>query len=140
MKNKLLLQASKVLEVSVEDLELGNHRVWVTGTPTKGVSWADLVKSTGDLIVASGEFNANEKSSVAFGFAATFAEVEVDLESGEVKVLRLISSHDVGRAINPTIVEGQIIGGAAQGLGYALTEGFCFPPKRGPPSTSGSWT
>jgi xanthine dehydrogenase molybdenum-binding subunit len=131
MKNKLLLQASKVLEVSVEDLELGNHRVWVTGTPTKGVSWADLVKSTGELIVASGEFNANEKSSVAFGFAATFAEVAVDLESGEVKVLRLVSSHDVGRAINPTIVEGQILGGAVQGLGYALTEGFCFDPRTG---------
>jgi CO/xanthine dehydrogenase Mo-binding subunit len=48
-----------------------------------------------------------------------------------VKVLRLVSSHDVGRAINPMIVEGQILGGAAQGLGYALSEGFYFDQKTG---------
>ncbi len=50
------------------------------------------------------------------------AEVEVDPETGEVRVLRYIVSHDVGRAINPMRVEGQIQGGAMQGLGYALTE------------------
>jgi CO/xanthine dehydrogenase Mo-binding subunit len=57
--------------------------------------------------------------------------VEVDVGTGEVKILRLVSSHDVGRAINPMIVEGQILGGATQGLGYALTEGFCFDPRTG---------
>jgi len=67
----------------------------------------------------------------AYGFAATFAEVEVDVETGEVKILRLVSSHDVGRAINPMIVEGQILGGATQGLGYALSEGFYFDPRTG---------
>jgi CO/xanthine dehydrogenase Mo-binding subunit len=50
------------------------------------------------------------------------AEVEVDPETGEVRVLRYVASHDVGRAINPMRVEGQIQGGAMQGLGYALTE------------------
>ena len=63
-----------------------------------------------------------------FGFGAHLAEVEVDTELGTIKVLRLTAAHDVGRAINPTLVEGQIEGGAAQGLGMALMEEF-FPGK-----------
>jgi CO/xanthine dehydrogenase Mo-binding subunit len=59
-----------------------------------------------------------------YGFGAHLAEVEVDLELGTVKVLHLIAAHDVGRAINPTLIEGQIEGGAAQGLGMALMEEF----------------
>ena len=59
-----------------------------------------------------------------FGFGAHLAEVEVDLELGTVKVLKLTAAHDVGRAINPTLIEGQIEGGIAQGLGMALMEEF----------------
>jgi len=59
-----------------------------------------------------------------FGFGAHLAEVEVDMELGTVKVLKLTAAHDVGRAINPTLVEGQIEGGVAQGLGMALMEEF----------------
>jgi CO/xanthine dehydrogenase Mo-binding subunit len=59
-----------------------------------------------------------------YGFAAQFAEVEVDLELGVVKVLSVHAAHDVGRAINPTQVEGQIHGGIAQGLGMALMEEY----------------
>jgi len=59
-----------------------------------------------------------------YGFGAHLAEVEVDLELGTVKVLKLTATHDVGRAINPTLIEGQIEGGAAQGLGMALMEEF----------------
>jgi aldehyde oxidoreductase len=59
-----------------------------------------------------------------FGFGAHLAEIEVDLDLGTVKVLKLICAHDVGRAINPTLVQGQIEGGAAQGLGLALMEEF----------------
>jgi CO/xanthine dehydrogenase Mo-binding subunit len=59
-----------------------------------------------------------------YGFAAQFAEVEVDLELGIVKVLSVHAAHDVGRAINPTQVEGQIHGGIAQGLGMALMEEY----------------
>ncbi len=61
---------------------------------------------------------------VAYGFAAQLAEVEVDLRLGTVKVLEIAAAHDVGRAINPTLVEGQIHGGIAQGLGLALMEEF----------------
>ena len=59
-----------------------------------------------------------------YGFAAQIAAVEVDLELGTTRVLRIVAAHDVGRAINPTQVEGQIHGGIAQGLGLALMEEF----------------
>ena len=63
-----------------------------------------------------------------FGFGAHMAELEVDTELGTVRVTRIVAAHDVGRAINPTLIEGQIEGGAAQGLGMALMEEF-FPGK-----------
>ena len=59
-----------------------------------------------------------------YAFAAQIAEVEVDTELGTVKVLRMVAAHDVGKAINPTLVEGQIEGGIAQGLGLALMEEY----------------
>jgi CO/xanthine dehydrogenase Mo-binding subunit len=63
-----------------------------------------------------------------FGFGAHMAEIEVDVELGTVRVLKVTAAHDVGRAINPTLIEGQIEGGVAQGLGMALMEEF-FPGK-----------
>ncbi|MBW8012402.1 MAG: xanthine dehydrogenase family protein molybdopterin-binding subunit [Chloroflexi bacterium] len=60
--------------------------------------------------------------SAAYGFGAQMAEVEVDIETGMVRVIRLVCANDVGLAINPMAVEGQIEGGAQMGLGYALTE------------------
>jgi aldehyde oxidoreductase len=63
-----------------------------------------------------------------FGFGAHLAEIALDTELGTVRVLKITAAHDVGRAINPTLIEGQIEGGAAQGLGMALMEEF-FPGK-----------
>jgi CO/xanthine dehydrogenase Mo-binding subunit len=63
-----------------------------------------------------------------YGFGAHMAEIEVDTALGTVKVLKITAAHDVGRAINPTLVEGQIEGGVAQGLGLALMEEF-FPGR-----------
>ena len=60
----------------------------------------------------------------AFSYAAQAAEVEVDLDTGEVRVLRLVAAHDIGRAINPLALQGQIEGGMIMGLGNALTEEF----------------
>lgn len=59
-----------------------------------------------------------------YGFAAQLAQVEVDIALGVVKVTRVVAAHDVGKAINPTLVEGQIHGGIAQGLGFALMEEY----------------
>jgi aldehyde oxidoreductase len=63
-----------------------------------------------------------------YGFGAHMAEVDVDVELGTVRVVKITAAHDVGRAINPTLIEGQIEGGVAQGLGHALMEEF-FPGK-----------
>jgi CO/xanthine dehydrogenase Mo-binding subunit len=68
------------------------------------------------------------KPYAVFGFGAHMAEIEVDVELGTVRVLKVTAAHDVGRAINPTLIEGQIEGGVAQGLGMALMEEF-FPGK-----------
>ena len=68
--------------------------------------------------------NGQGNPYAVYGFGAHLAEIEVDMELGTVKVVNLVAAHDVGRAINPTLVEGQIEGGVAQGLGLALMEEF----------------
>ena len=67
-----------------------------------------------------------------YGYGAHLAEVEVDMRLGTVKVMRIVAAHDVGRAINPILVEGQIEGGVAQGIGMALMEEFTPGPRREP--------
>ena len=64
--------------------------------------------------------------SATYPFAAHFAEVEVDQETGQVALLRYVAAHDIGKAINPMAAEGQVRGGVVQGLGYALTEAVLF--------------
>jgi len=87
----------------------------------------------GDVLVGIGRFDPPTTTLDAdgqgtpyatYGFAAQLAEVEVDLELGTTRVLRVIAAHDVGRALNPQQVEGQIHGGIAQGLGLALMEEY----------------
>ncbi len=87
----------------------------------------------GDVLLGSGHFDpptvpldadGQGVPYASYGFAAQFAEVEVDVALGTVRVLAIHAAHDVGRAINPTQVEGQIHGGIAQGLGLALMEDY----------------
>jgi CO/xanthine dehydrogenase Mo-binding subunit len=78
---------------------------------------------TGGPIVASAAVNP---SAVAPGFATQFCDVEVDPETGKVKVLRFVAAQDVGRAIHPSYVEGQIQGGVTQGIGWALNEEYVY--------------
>ena len=87
----------------------------------------------GDVLTGEGYFDppteplderGQGKPYATYGFAAQIAEVEVDIELGTVKVLRMAAAHDVGKALNPQQVEGQIEGGIAQGLGFALMEEF----------------
>jgi CO/xanthine dehydrogenase Mo-binding subunit len=131
VRQKLLERASMFLDEPIEGLELGKQAVWACSKPSKRATLAELAKLAAVPIGGKGVHNGKDDPLFAYGFAAAFAEVEVDVETGEVKVSRLVSSHDVGRAINPMIVEGQILGGAAQGLGYALSEGFCFDARTG---------
>ena len=87
----------------------------------------------GTILTGEGQFdpptepldeNGQGKPYATYGFAAQIADLDVDLELGTVQLRRIIAAHDVGRAINPNLVEGQIYGGIAQGLGLALMEEF----------------
>jgi len=70
------------------------------------------------------EFKGN--LSVAYAYGAHGVEVEVDKETGQVKIIRYVAAHDVGKAINPMLLEGQIYGGGVMGLGYALSENMVY--------------
>lgn len=124
-------------------LGLGQHaQLSVRGTLLIGVEngieksidlTTQRADANGDIALGRGYFNpptvpldANGQGVpyATYGFAAQVAEVEVDMELGTVKVLHIHAAHDVGRAINPTQVEGQIHGGIAQGLGLALMEEY----------------
>ena len=78
---------------------------------------------TGGPIVAAAAVNPG---AVAPGFATQFCDVEVDPETGKVKILRFVAAQDVGRAIHPSYVEGQIQGGVVQGIGWALNEEYIY--------------
>jgi len=141
-RERVLDIASKELEVDVADLEIEDGQVFAKGAPQKTLGVGDVAAAAtwkyGELITGTGaalkpyaaldpETGAVELDPhSAISYAACVAEVEVDDETGEVTVLRLIQAYDVGRAINPTLVEGQIEGGAMQGLGLGLLES-CYP-------------
>ena len=78
--------------------------------------WAVPPETTFDLVTGQGE------PYICYSFSANVVEAEVDTETGETRVLRVVSGHDCGKVVNPTTGEGQIEGGVMQGLGYALTE------------------
>ncbi|MBI3077621.1 MAG: xanthine dehydrogenase family protein molybdopterin-binding subunit, partial [Deltaproteobacteria bacterium] len=95
------------------------------GTPSRRASYATLAKqalqSAGGPIFGQGSTTGAEGPG-GLTFAVQMAEVEVDEETGVVRVTRLAAVHDVGRAINPLSIEGQVAGGVTQGMGFALTE------------------
>jgi CO/xanthine dehydrogenase Mo-binding subunit len=92
-----------------------------------------MADERGDVAVGEGRFNpptvpldgdGQGVPYATYGFGAQFAEVEVDLDLGTVRILAVHAAHDVGRSVNPTQVEGQIHGGIAQGIGMALMEEY----------------
>lgn len=128
VKQQLIERAAKMLEVSTEELDLKAKRIYVKTDPEKGISVAEVARNTiynydGEAVNISGSYSFNATNS-APSFQAAFAEVEVDVETGEVKILRMVIAHDIGKAVNPNSTEGQLEGGAAQGIGRALTEDF----------------
>jgi CO/xanthine dehydrogenase Mo-binding subunit len=138
VRERILEIASKELEIDAGDLEIAEGEVMAKGAPDRKISVADVAAAAtynyGELISGQGtalkpfaEMNDDDGSvqaepHSAVSYAACVADVEVDDETGEVTVVRLVQVYDVGRAINPKLVEGQIDGGAMMGLGLGVLE------------------
>jgi CO/xanthine dehydrogenase Mo-binding subunit len=127
--------AADLLGVPADRLEFAEGRVRVEGEPGRSLSLAELARAAesrevilervGTFMAEAGDFDPRTgrgKTFPDYTYGCHACEVEVDVETGQVRVVRYVACHDVGRAINPVRVEGQIQGGAVQGIGYALSE------------------
>jgi CO/xanthine dehydrogenase Mo-binding subunit len=124
--------AAKELEASVHDLEIEDGKVTVRGVPDKGITLASIGKK-GNLYMSKVEpvIGASHPafSVQAPAFCAQLARIEVDPDTGEVTLHNFVVAQDVGKAINPAQIEGQMQGGAVQSLGMALTEALMYDDK-----------
>jgi len=124
--------AAKELEASVHDLEIEDGKVIVRGVPDKGITLASIGKK-GNLYMSKVEpvIGASHPafSVQAPAFCAQLARIEVDPDTGEVTLHNFVVAQDVGKAINPAQIEGQMQGGAVQSLGMALTEALMYDDK-----------
>jgi CO/xanthine dehydrogenase Mo-binding subunit len=128
-RRQVLAIAADELEAAIEDLEIVDGKVMVRGVPSSGIKLSDLAGKTMQFggkyaPVFAGGRTAERVPSPAF--CAQLAEVEVDRETGAVTVKNLVVAQDVGRAINPLTIQGQMHGGAVQGLGWALYEQMVY--------------
>lgn len=138
-REQLFKVAAGKLEANAEDLEIRERRISVRGSPEKGMELAAAIRMSccapeGNPILGRGFYSdpcelpdprtgiGNQSSAYSFG--AQVAEVEVDPESGKVKVLQVVDAHDCGFAINPQGVEAQLDGSVHMGMGLALSEGL----------------
>lgn len=124
-RRQTLAIAAEEFEVSAEDLEIVDGRVQVRGFPDRSIGLGEIAGKTMTFGGAYEPVYGNGRQAVtdrAPSFSAQVAEVEVDEETGEVNLVNLAVVQDVGRAINPLAVEGQMQGGAVQGVGWALYE------------------
>jgi CO/xanthine dehydrogenase Mo-binding subunit len=128
-RNRVFTIAAEMLEASAEDMELRDGKVMVKGVPEKHVTLQQIAANSMrfgapyEPVYGRGR-SANRVPSPMF--AAHLAKVAVDPETGEVRVLDYVAAQDVGRAINPAEVEGQIHGGVVQGIGWALFEEMAY--------------
>lgn len=137
LADMLLTRAVDRLKVAKDKLELVEGTVRSKNDPSKCLTFAELAKSIHHLglpLVWSGYFDpvttpldpvdGHGIPYATYAFACQMAQVEVDVLTGEVDVIKIVAAHDVGRAISPINLDGQIAGGVAIGQGFALTEEF----------------
>ena len=129
VKTKMAKFAAAMLEAHEEDLVFENGKIFVKGSPASGKSFADIagyayipVPLPEGLEPGLSDEAFFEPSNNTYPFGCHISMVEVDRETGELSLLRLIAVDDAGNLINPLIVEGQIHGGLAQGIGQAMIE------------------
>jgi aerobic carbon-monoxide dehydrogenase large subunit len=133
LREKCLQAASEFLEAASDDLQIERGSISVIGSRGSNVGLGELSArlspGTGQLTAVGPGLEAHEGfklSAAAWANGVHACLVEVDVETGHVEVLRYVVVHDCGRLINPRIVEGQISGGVAQGLGGALAEELVY--------------
>jgi CO/xanthine dehydrogenase Mo-binding subunit len=138
VKQQLFEQAAEMLEANPQDLVSRDGRIYVKGVEEKSLTVSDVARArlfrhNGAPIVGSGSFDADSvlpdstrfgNESGAYNYGAQAARVHVDPETGQVKILEFVVASDCGTVIYPLGAEGQVEGGLAQGIGYALTEGL----------------
>jgi xanthine dehydrogenase YagR molybdenum-binding subunit len=130
---RVLEAAAELLQVDVARLSVSESTVRVAGDE-RTMTFAQIGRKLGDvMIMGQGSRGANPPDTAIAAFAAQFAEVEVDVETGHVRVVRITSAHDSGRIINPTLAESQLEGGIIMGLGYALFEERVLDARLGLP-------
>jgi carbon-monoxide dehydrogenase large subunit len=122
MRKRLLERAGEVLEAAVQDLVVEEAMISVRGAPSKSVQATEVLPAEGLEVFES----FDPKRPVAFSSGCHAALVAVDPDTGQVEVLRYVIAHDTGKAINQLTLEGQLHGGYAHGLGYALHEAAIY--------------
>ncbi|QVK19883.1 molybdopterin-dependent oxidoreductase [Mycoplasmatota bacterium] len=132
-KGKMLEEAAVMLDVKAGDLDAKDGIIFVKDNPTKSLTYGEVsfeahFKPEGTQIFGTSSENPEGNPPV---YAAQFAEVEVDTETGVVSVIKFVAAHDTGVVINPLNTTGQIDGGAHHGIGFALTEESVVNPETG---------
>jgi carbon-monoxide dehydrogenase large subunit len=127
--------AAELLEANADDvvLDVGEGRFHVAGTPAVSRSWTEVAAAAPGALAAELE---TDNPGPTFPFGAHVAVVDVDLETGVVRLRRLVAVDDAGTVINPLLVEGQVHGGLAQGVAQALFEEVLYDGEGNPLTTS----
>jgi carbon-monoxide dehydrogenase large subunit/6-hydroxypseudooxynicotine dehydrogenase subunit gamma len=133
LRARVLERAAGVLEADPSDLEIDGDRVTVRGAPARSISLAELVERSrpGAALAENRSPWLSEEAffhsdDMTFPYGVHVAAVEVDLETGAVRIERYGIAYEIGRAVNPMLVDGQIVGGLAQGVGGALFEELVY--------------
>jgi carbon-monoxide dehydrogenase large subunit len=133
VRAKVVTAAAALLEAAEADIEIDDGQVSVRGAPASAVPLARVVQASIPTFarpgVASADFDAtayHHVPTVTYASAVHVAQVEVDPDTGAVRLLRYVVAHDCGTVINPVIVEGQVHGGVAQGVGGGLLEDMAY--------------
>jgi carbon-monoxide dehydrogenase large subunit len=131
--------AARLLEADEDDIVVGDDgRVGVAGVPARALTWAELAQAARSNGDGQGPLAAAldvAQDGPTFPFGAHVAVVEVDVETGQVRLVRHVAVDDCGRIVNPLLVRGQQHGGIAQGVAQALWEQFVYD-EHGNPLTS----
>ena len=142
-RGELSNAAAQLLGCSPAEIRFEGGKVFGRDDPDQGISLAELIAAAHDREMLPGgretglEFNGSYTlPDSPYSFAAHVVVVEVSRDTGQVSILRYVGVHDSGRIINPMLVEGQIHGGIAQGIGQALTEGMVYTPDGQPITAS----